>query len=226
MPSKKASTSSEPPIRPPPQSLDGPSADSLFFPSYQIQYPVMSDPGWKFELSFRDSYHTCHEKLVPYFDFMREYILVNQHWIPSRHIMAFNKLHAEWNKTMDAPPAKAFWKQELISQRGHSLASDYWLRLKDLRRELSRRATTIAVQSIMAEREVVQELIVTNRKAILDAPRPGRSSGQRQDTSKEAGPSTRESPPPFEGDDIDPDKGLSNLDIDLQLPASNAFGPS
>ncbi|KAG8895597.1 hypothetical protein FRB99_000434 [Tulasnella sp. 403] len=202
MPTKKASTSLEPAPHPLSQTFEAPSADSIIVSTNEILYPPIFDPGWKFKLSFLDSYYTCHEKLVPYFEFMREYIILNQSWIPSRHIMAFRKLHSEWDASMDAPPAKGFWKQELISQRGHTLVYTYWSQLKELRQEMSRRATSKAVDSIMAERDVIEDL--------------ARLSVRPQDTSADAGPSMRKSPPPFDGDDMDSDKGLESLGIDAQ----------
>ncbi|KAG8895598.1 hypothetical protein FRB99_000435 [Tulasnella sp. 403] len=226
MPTKKASTSSEPALRRHlSQTFEAPSAESVIVSAGNILYPTILDPGWKFELSFRDSYLTCHEKLIPYFEFMREYIILNQLWIPSRHIMAFNTLHSEWSTSMDVPPEKGFWKQELISQKGHTLASKYWSRLKELRRQMSRRATTKAVKSIMAEKEIIEDLIRTNRKAALDSIPSGRSSALPKGTPEEAGPSAQKSPPPFDADDIDPNRGFEGLDIDIQLPASNAPDP-
>ncbi|KAG8891810.1 hypothetical protein FRB99_003343, partial [Tulasnella sp. 403] len=118
---------------PPPPPNHFANIDAAIF----AEGPPLPDPGYKFKLKFSDSYHECHEKLAPHFDYMREYLIRQRGWVPRQHLDAFEKLHNDWMATTALLPEKGFWKNEIITRKGHTLVANYWSQLKALKWQLS-----------------------------------------------------------------------------------------
>ncbi|KAG8895381.1 hypothetical protein FRB99_000618 [Tulasnella sp. 403] len=170
------------------------------------------DPGYGLELKFLDSYNTCLERLTPHFDHMREYFVRHQGWIPERHIVALETLHNDWLATVSKTRKKGFWQYELLTQKGHSLASEYWRQLKALKWQLSQLATTRAIQGLKAHREQWQDQARRVREHTMIS-RPADQPGPSRRVTPRA--NDDDFPSPLSTQDLDVSSKIQGLDLDL-----------